>query len=401
MSEATKPTSTIIAQARQFVLNLHNQKANPKLLYHSYAQTAAIAEQVEALSKTLKASPEAVEIARLAAYFHQTGYLGNYNQAQSVSGNFAKQFLEKINYPKTKMQHVLRTIEATSESKANTVPEAMLLDAMQYVRYGEQYNEWSGLLRIERELVLGEEMSKQAWQELELQELLRVQFYTPHGKTTFAPLVGQNIVKQKNRVDKAQASEKADTALQPVRPFENIAFGGSDRGAQTFFRTNYRMHMDLSAIADNKANIMISVNSILISVLITMLTWRNITQTNPSIMLPAVVFLMTALVSLVFAILSSRPKITNVNKKLTDLNSIKKNITFFGNFVRLPLEQYEKVMDEVLREDELLYGNMSRDLYYLGQVLAKKYHRLKMSYDIFMIGFVLAVLAFIISLFVN
>ncbi len=381
------------------MLNLHNQKANPNLLYHSYAQTAAIVEQVETLSKTVKASPEVVEIALLAAYFHQTGYLENYQQAQAFSTSFAKQFLEKIGYPSTKIQHVIRTIEASYQGKANTIPEALLLDTMQYVRYGEQFNDWSGLLRMERELVLNESITKQAWQAEQLQALLNVQFYTPYGKTTFAPLLGQNIVKQKNRVDKAKVVETEATAT--TRPFENIAFSGTDRGAQTYFRTNYRMHIDLSAIADNKANIMISVNSILISALITMLTWRNITQTNPSILLPAVMFLMTTLISLVFAILSSRPKVTNVNKKLKDLPSIKRNITFFGNFVRLPLEQYEEAIDEVLRNDELLYGNMSRDLYFLGQVLSKKYYHLKMSYDIFMIGFVLAVIAFVGSLFLN
>lgn len=396
---ATKPKVNIIAQARQFVLNLHNQKANAKLLYHSYAQTAAIVEQADALAKTLKASPEVVEIALLAAYFHQTGYLENYEQAALWSSKFAKQFLEKVKYPAAKIPHILRSVEASFQEKANTVPEALLLDALQYVRYGEQFNEWSGLLRIERELVLGDTIQKQAWQAAQLQELLQVQFYTPHGKTTFAPIVGQNIVKQKNRVDKATSGvvEIADSSTK--RPFEALPVGGIDRGAQTFFRTTFRTHINLSAIADNKANIMISVNSILISVLITMLTWRNITQTNPKIILPAVVFLMTALVSLVFAILSSRPKITNVNKGVSDLAKVKKNISFFGNFVRLPLDKYEEMMDELLRDDELLYGNMSRDLYFLGKVLAQKYQYLKMSYDIFMIGFVAAVLAFVLSIF--
>ena len=67
---------------------------------------------------------------------------------------------------------------------------------------------------------------------------------------------------------------------------------------------------------------------------------------------------------------------------------MEKNIIFFGNFVNLELEEYEEAMDAVLREGELMYGNMVRDLYFLGKVLDKKYRYLTNSYNIFMVGFV-------------
>ncbi|NJL77003.1 MAG: hypothetical protein HC892_20295 [Saprospiraceae bacterium] len=220
--------------------------------------------------------------------------------------------------------------------------------------------------------------------------------FTPYGKVHYAPKVSQNIIKQKNKIEKGEKEIVQST--QPVL-FAGLDAEGTSRGAQTFFKSNYRNHINLSAIADVKANIMISVNSILISILITILTWRNITETQPNIILPSVIFLMTGMTSLIFAVLSARPKVTNLNKDINDADIIQKNIAFFGNFVELSLAQYEQAMDEVLRDDALLYGNMSRDMYYLGKVLSRKYRYLILSYNVFMVGFVLAVGLFLILLF--
>jgi hypothetical protein len=171
------------------------------------------------------------------------------------------------------------------------------------------------------------------------------------------------------------------------------------RAIQSFLRTNYRNHIELSAIADNKANIMISVNSILISVLITLLSYRNIGETNPKIMLPVVIFLVSGLFSLLFAVLAARPKITRLPFDTQTQDLSKANIIFFGNFVQLDLPTYEKAMDRLFREGELLYGNMVRDLYFLGQVLDRKYRFLTVSYTVFMVGFIASVILFIATLF--
>ncbi|MCB9331840.1 MAG: hypothetical protein H6574_12220 [Lewinellaceae bacterium] len=55
---------------------------------------------------------------------------------------------------------------------------------------------------------------------------------------------------------------------------------------------------------------------------------------------------------------------------------------FFGSFIHLSLDQYEAAVDEMLRDGRLLFGNMARDLYFLGHVLDKKYKLLAYSYTI-------------------
>jgi len=220
-------------------------------------------------------------------------------------------------------------------------------------------------------------------------------------KKLYGPVTAQNLLTQKNKAEKSklQPNQLIDEKEGQVRRFQGLEKKVPTSATQTFFRTNYRNHINLSAIADNKANIMISVNAILISVMVSILSYRNIPDTNPMVLLPIVIFLFTGLASLICAVLSIRPKVTGPAEGAITFEEAKKNVVFFGHFVRLDLEQYEDAVDAVLRDGELLYGNMTRDLYFLGKVLDKKYRFLTMSYNIFMVGFIAEVLFFLIALF--
>ena len=143
---------------------------------------------------------------------------------------------------------------------------------------------------------------------------------------------------------------------------------------------------------------MISVNAILLSVLLSLLTYKNISETNPMVLMAVIIFSITGLASLVYAVLSARPKITTINKDVSDIQEIKKNLVFFGNYVHLDIEEYEAAMDELFRDGALIYGNMTRDIYFLGKVLDKKYRYLTNSYNIFMVGFVATAITLIVAL---
>jgi hypothetical protein len=99
-------------------------------------------------------------------------------------------------------------------------------------------------------------------------------------------------------------------------------------------------------------------------------------------------------------VLSARPKVTRLNPQQADPQTVKQNLVFFGNFVQLDLEDYETAMDELFQDGELLYGNMVRDLYFLGKVLDKKYRYLSISYTVFMVGFIATVVSFLVMLLV-
>lgn len=168
---------------------------------------------------------------------------------------------------------------------------------------------------------------------------------------------------------------------------------GTSRGIETMFRTSYRVHMNLSALADTKANIMISINGIIISIIIASISPKI--DTNPWLLVPTSVMLLACLGSIIFAVLSARPRVSSSVVTLEDVRNNRANILFFGHFVGLSEADYVTGMTELLNNSSSLYYNMIRDIYGLGNVLQRKFQLLRMSYTIFMIGLVVGISLFI------
>lgn len=395
-SEAIISQTDIATLARNFVLNLFNQKMDSRLVYHTYGQTLQITKAVNNLSQANACTADEWEAAELAAWFSNVGFLFNYDHPEEKSIELAEKFFEAHGFPHEKKEVILNTLKSLfSEQPSRTVEARLLSDAVRSVRYGQDFLESSALLQLEQDLLLNRQFSKEEWEQMQIQELARVNFYTSQGKISFEPIVAKHIFELKERMKKREAKNyRSSEAIRSKAVERKIS-----PGIQTYFRTNYRTHINLSAIADNKAHIMISVNAILISVMISVISYRNMTETNPAILMPVVIFLVAGLSSLIFAVLAARPKVTSMINEETPPEEAKRHLMFFGNFVSLNVERYEELIDEMFSDGDLLYGNMARDLYQLGKVLNKKYRYLSISYNVFMVGFVATVLTFIIALF--
>lgn len=391
--------SNIVAEAGEQVLYLFDKHPNNRLVFHNYAFTQTVLQHTRTLCEETGATGEVAEIAQLAAYYLFTGYLLDYDAFLRCSLDQAQRFLALRDYSENGQRSVLRCMQTVGTNNIPAALEEKIVSDAVSAAWIEDFEARSPLLRLEREMVQGKTFTKQEWTALQLQQLLNIRFYTHFGKTKYEPKLGHCIRDQKRALEKMERDNPPVPMAAQEGLFQNLD-ESPIRAVQTFFRTNYRNHINLSSIADNKAHIMISVNSILISVLISILSYRNMAETNPQIVLPVILFLVTGLTSLIFAVLCARPKVTALNETLTDKVQRRKNIVFFGNFVNMDLEEYEEAMDAMFRDGELLYGNLTRDLYFLGKVLDKKYRYLTVSYNIFMIGFAATVITFLIMLFI-
>jgi hypothetical protein len=168
---------------------------------------------------------------------------------------------------------------------------------------------------------------------------------------------------------------------------------GTSRGIETMFRTSYRTHINLSNLADTKANIMISINGIIISIIIASIAPGI--ESNWWLVFPTSVVLLSCTTSMVFAILAARPRISSRLVSLDDVRSNRANILFFGNFVNMEEEDFLTGMKEIMGNSDQLYTNMIRDIYSLGRVLSRKYELVRVSYNIFMVGLSVSVLLFV------
>lgn len=392
----------IVRDARVYVLQQYNALHKASVIYHNYQRTNTLTILAKEIGDRATQQKGIIEVAQLGALFCFTGFLHDYQDHVPHSIDACRTFLRSKGTTEESITQVLRAMTAVLNHQQPTTAEAQILhDAVQVLHFGEQMLEQSPVWQLENSLQSGTTIPLPDWLQQQISALHQAKLYTHYAKVRYEACFAKNLLEFQELLEKAKkkSGEDWEEDGEVLRKFQGFERKIPLRAAQTFFRTNYRNHINLSAIADNKANIMISVNTILISVLITFLSYKNIGETQPMILLPVVIFMVTGLASLTFAILSARPKVTMLNKNVQNKAALARNIAFFGNFVHLKLEAYEEAMDTMLRDGELLYGNMTRDLYYLGKVLDKKYRYLSISYNIFMVGFVVTVALFLLLLF--
>lgn len=189
--------------------------------------------------------------------------------------------------------------------------------------------------------------------------------------------------------------EIAEPAVDALSSKKHKKKKRDNKAWDTFLRNSYRTHISLSALADRKSNIMVRLNSILIGLVIAF--FKMLVSYNEAAVTTGLIFLITALASLVFAAVAASPHITrNLNNDSNSLE-VRQNLFFFGNYSRLDYERYRDALFSIAKEPEVIYENQIRDLYCLGKVLDKKFWLLKYSYGVFLWGLAATVLSFILT----
>lgn len=167
------------------------------------------------------------------------------------------------------------------------------------------------------------------------------------------------------------------------------------RGTETMFKIVSSNHIRLSEMADRKSHIMISVNSIILSVTISVLLRRF--EQSPNLIIPTILLLLVNISALIFAVLATRPHIPDGIASDKGITHQKGNLLFFGNFYKMDLGGYVSRMFDLMQDSKYLYTSLIIDNHSHGVVLAKKYKLLRMSYSVFMYGIVVATIAFILA----
>ena len=181
---------------------------------------------------------------------------------------------------------------------------------------------------------------------------------------------------------------------EKINHFAKVPVDKQSRNAvDNIFRLNHVNQTRLSLMADAKANIMITVASVVFSIAIANLD-------NELMRWPLLTFAFGCFFALLFAIFAIIPK-TDYPKDVTgdiDRKSPIFNPLFFGHFAHLPIEEYKDDYAETLMTDDSVYDAMAGDIYGQGKVLAlRKYKFLKWSYMSFLLGMISAVIVFVLQ----
>ena len=401
---AKATASPLVKEAQAYVTELFDKELSPQLTYHALRHTEAVVKECRALAPAASLNAADTEALLLAAWFHDTGYLDVYDGHEFRSMERAAAWLGKHGAEADRVKLVNALIEATHrDSTPETELQQLLVDADMSNLARDDFRSSAELLRIEWELVLGKSYSNPEWAELQLNFMVGHKFHSEAGKARYAKALKANLSEQRDQLKKAEKKRKKKAKEH------NGTFAEPKRGIETMFRTMDSNHMTLSDMADKKASMMIQLNAVLISVIITYLGAKMgktgvlgpVMSNNPVLTIPITILLITALGSVTTAILSAQPDVTSFKwlKKSPEIATNRRvNLLFFGNFTKISLDNFQSGMRQLMREKEGLYTNMVTDVYYLGEVLARKYALLRVSYTIFMVGLILTALSFGITL---
>jgi predicted metal-dependent HD superfamily phosphohydrolase len=386
----------IVQKTESYVFGLFKDKLSPDYIYHNFNHTLRVVNNARIIAEAEKVNEEDTELLVLASWFHDIAYIDGPIEHELRSSQLAESFLRENGYPDEKIARVSTLIKVTKlGAEPQTRDERIMKDADCSHFADPNYSTLSELLREEWKFTMGKLFSDLEWALLNRKVLIHDhRYYSEYGKETLQPLKEANIAELQSQISSLE-SDKKKVPKDKLNKKKLEKLDRPDRGIDTMFRVTLNNHTRLSEIADSKANILLSVNAIIISIALTTIIPKLDSPSNAHLIRPTLIMMVFSVVSIIFAILSTRPKVTSGTFTRKDIEDRKVNLLFFGNFYRMPLEEYEWAVNEMMKDRDYLYGSMIKDLYFLGLVLHRKYSLLRMTYTIFMIGIIVSVIAFV------
>jgi len=380
----------LIAQnAEAFIKELFEKKIQDNLPYHDTIHTEYVVGCARLIARNSGLSNEEINLVTVAAWFHDSGFIVRSSGHEEESQKIAREFLLSEGVEEASIKKVLRCIKATEmpQNPGRDILAQIVCDADMAYLSEDFYIKRTNLLRKEWNIESEKKLTRKAYYKETIEMFKNHQYHTEYAKKEFSPGKTDNF-KLLHKMLEKKGKKKSDKEKMP------------GRGVESMFRLTARNQINLSSIADNKANILISINSIVLTVLVSIGIGKI--SDYPVITFPAIVFIITCLTTIIFAILSTRPKISSGKFTEEDIHNKKVNLLFFGNFYNMKLEEYEWAVKEMMDDQNYLYSSMIRDQYSLGKVISQKYRLLRIAYTVFMIGLILSSVLFaIFVLFVS
>ena len=182
--------------------------------------------------------------------------------------------------------------------------------------------------------------------------------------------------------DNFDNKEQTHTIFEAVPP--------NRTSVDNILRLNYSNQLRLTLMADTKANIMITVSSIVFSI-----TLAN--MESDMLRYPLMSLGFFSVIALVCAIIVIMPKINYPKNEYGQIDKASPfyNPLFFGHFAHIPIKEYKEEYAKRLMSDEHIIDALTSDIYGVGRVIAtNKFKYLRFSYMSFLTGLTGAIVIF-------
>ncbi len=397
----------LLSAVELYVVNLLETTVAKIFVYHDTQHTRDVVSVCKKLGEAYKLDSSNMTDLLIAAWFHDTGFVKGQENHESRSVEIALSFLNQYALPPETLSIITRCIQATCvPHQPHTLLEKIICDADLSHLGTDAY--WYRNARVREEMVNvgGKPMTEEEWLDFEISFMLKHAYHTDIAKAVFESPKKKHVEildKQKKRITRGNYAPDIDfTHGFSKNGIASHSLNGKDdaiekaihvgKGAETMFRTTYDTHNNLSALADHKANQMLTVNTLMIVISLCLLLPQL--ENAPQFIIPTMLMLTVCLTCIVLATMATRPKVTTGEVTLENIRQKRSNLLFFGNFHNMKLDDFQWGMMEMIKDADFQYSSMTRDLFFLGKVLAAKYRFLTLCYNVFMYGIIVSVLLF-------
>jgi predicted metal-dependent HD superfamily phosphohydrolase len=388
----------LISEAEKYVTSYLNENLDASFVYHNLAHTQRVVAKVKELTDESDLSDIEKQQLILAAWFHDVGFTKIIDGHEKESVKIASEFLTAQNVSEEDLKIISDLILATQMYyNPKTKLEGYIRDADCAHVSSKKYDDYASLLRKEWELTKDKTASKSEWLQENIDFLTKHTFHSDIAMKKWQSRKGKNLASLIQNQNKIKADTEKLKQKKAELKFKKEKLDLPDRGIETMFRVALRNHITLSDIADTKANILLSVNAIIISLVLSNLVSKLDNPSNSYLIWPTAIFALSTVVSIILSVLATRPNVTSGKFTKEDVANKKVNLLFFGNFHKMKLDEFEWAMQEMMQDKDYLYGSLTKDLYFLGLVLNRKYNLLRLTYTVFAIGIIVSVIAFAVA----
>lgn len=400
--DATK----LVDECLEIAKNKIEKANNPIMFFHNWNHTLNVYNATtEIASNTEGMTEQEIMLLQIAAIFHDVTACVESKEHEKKSAEFAQKILEERGVSEADIKLVKRLIMATKLSYVPTDKyESIIKDAdLSHLKKGSYISD--PFVNLYKEISAKRKMTPKEWVEECIKFFETNTFYTDYGKANFATGKEKNKKRLKDllemEINTVEELEEKATKVKKKTKKKPAKVGASkpDKGVESMFRIELRNHLNLSRIADDKANTLISVNAIVISIVLSTLFPKL--DNNPYLTLPALALLLCSISTIIISIISTIPRTTHGLLSREDVIKRRGNLVFFGNFHNMELEDFEWGIEELMNDKDYLYKTLTRDLYFLGKVLKKKYTYLRIGYLVFVTGLVVSSVIFVLKIYSN
>ena len=385
------------------------EHTDTNLFFHNLAHTRNVVDNTKQIADHYQLDDRNFFVVCAAACFHDTGQLIKHGEGhEQRSVELALDYLSTIGINEEDINAINKCILATTmPQQPASLNEQIICDADVFNLGTDAFRDQNRLLRKEMEAVNNVKMEGTAWRASSISILEKHTYHTDYCRLLLNKTMAENLDGLKNRQEEklkkeqealilqTTAVENPDSITNQTENTKKKKIKKKDkpsRGIETMFRISASKNVRISEMADNKAHIMISVNSIIISVVLGLII-RSLEQYT-NLIIPTIILLLVNVTTIIFSVLATRPKIADgvFTQEQVDNKSV--NLLYFGTYYKMHFKEYEEGINAMMKDGDFLYSTLTKDIFWQGKVLGRKYHLLRISYTIFLFGIVAAVLAF-------